>query len=206
MDVIEIAKTHNVEYVNPVEGEDRFAVFTYANALLMIEKIRYECFPIIAIEVYEKKGFRCNCVFTCKRKKDESMPQFTRRSCDEAIAYINNLSGDKDDYLFDISICSTFDNVPVEMSEGNNDLCEEYDTGWSQKQNLFAVLFADAIIAFCLNIGPSVGLGIFYISFVWGCISGILGLILLPFKKLRDIGFVLVVNTFLLPIIICLLL
>ena len=203
MNIIEIAKTHNVKYEIPVENNPGFVVFTYANALLMIEKIRYECFPIIAIEVYIKHGFSCNCVFTCKRKKDETMPMFTRRSCDEAIAYINNLSGDKNDYLFDIYICSTFDNVPVEETENTTG---DDDTGWSQKQIFFAVLFADAIIAFCLNIGPSVGLGVFYISFVWGCISGIFGLILLPFKKLRDIGFVLVMNTFLLPIIICLLL
>ena len=205
MDVIQIANIHNVKYEIPVEESPGFVVFTYENALLMIDKIRYECFPVAAIEVYIKRDFNFTCAFTCARRNGETMPQFTRRSCDEAIEYINNLNGDKNDYLYDIYV-GDFDNVPMELPEDNKELCEEDDMRWSHKQILFAVLFADAIIALCLNIGPSVGLGVFYISFVCGCISGILGLILLPFKKLRDIGFILLMNTFVLPIIICLLL
>ena len=70
-----------------------------------------------------------------------------------------------------------------------------------KKQILFSVLFADAIIAFCLNYGASIGVGIIYISLLWAGISGILGLMLLPFKRLRAIGHILVINVFLLPIV-----
>ena len=199
MDVIQIANIHNVKYEIPVEESPGFVVFTYENALLMIDKIRYECFPVAAIEVYIKRDFNFTCAFTCARRNGETMPQFTRRSCDEAIEYINNLNGGKNDYLYDIYV-GDFDNVPMEVSEDKKELFEE-DTRWSHKQILFAVLFADAIIAFCLNMGASIGLGIIYLSLIWAAVSGVIGLIFLPFKKLRDIGYVLVINVFLLPIV-----
>lgn len=208
MNIIEIAKTHNVKYEMPVENNPGFVVFTYANALLMIEKIRYECFPIIAIEVYIKHVFSCNCVFTCKRKKDETMPMFTRRSCDEAIAYINNLSGDKNDYLFDIYICSTFENVPVEVSENTTETSDD-DTGWSQKQIFLYVLGVDVIITLILYVlFPHDGfraIVFWFLAFMGTCATGVLGFAFLfnvdSSQRLKRIGKVLIANVIMFPVI-----
>ena len=129
MDVIQIANIHNVKYEIPVEESPGFVVFTYENALLMIDKIRYECFPVAAIEVYIKRDFNFTCAFTCARRNGETMPQFTRRSCDEAIEYINNLNGDKNDYLYDIYVGGFYD-VPMEVSEDNKEVWFDYGRGW----------------------------------------------------------------------------
>jgi hypothetical protein len=104
MNIEEIANTYNIQYIVMDEDCSPWICFTYPNALLIIEKIRYECYPIRAIEVYINtgKGYGFDCCFTCDRNNGESMPQFTQRSCDKAIEYINKLNGNKEEYLYDI--------------------------------------------------------------------------------------------------------
>lgn len=204
MDIIQIADTHNVKYEIPVEENPGFVVFTYENALSIIDKIRYECFPVAAIEVYIKRDFNFTCAFTCARRNGETMPQFTRRSCDEAIEYINNLNGDKNDYLYDIYV-GDFNNVPMEVPEDNKELCEEDDERWSYDKMFLYVLGVDVIISlisFCIFPHDGFRAVVFMIVAFWGaCVTGGLGLLFLFSDELRRIGKVLLANIIVFPVV-----
>ena len=209
MDVIQIANIHNVKYEIPVEESPGFVVFTYENALLMIDKIRYECFPVAAIEVYIKRDFNFTCAFTCARRNGETMPLFTRRSSDEAIEYINNLNGDKNDYLYGIYV-GDFDNVPMEVPEDNKELCEEDDERWSYEKIFLYVLGVDVIISlisFCIF--PHDGFRAIMFMFVafWGafitCVFGFYFLFSINSSpRLRRVGKAMLINVIMFPVVL----
>ena len=101
-----IANIYGIEYIILYEDCPGYILFTGSNALLMIERIKEECYPIRNIEVSKKKsnGYEFDCCCSFSRNNNESMPEFTNRSCVEAEKFIRKILKHEDNYLFELAI------------------------------------------------------------------------------------------------------
>lgn len=101
-----IADLHNINYIILYTDCPDYILFTAADAIRLIEKIRSECFPVCHIEVTkERKGkYDFDCSWECHRLCNESMTGYMQRSCNEAIEFVNKLSNIGSRCLFELDI------------------------------------------------------------------------------------------------------
>ncbi|MBR6197904.1 MAG: hypothetical protein IKQ72_09945 [Bacteroidaceae bacterium] len=100
-----IADMYGIEYV-ALDLEEIY--FAQNNAIRMIEKLRFECCPIIGVDVcllkdgYVEEFLMPN--LSTDRANNESCREYLLRSCDEAIEFIRNYPYKCEDLFYDICI------------------------------------------------------------------------------------------------------
>ena len=106
MNTKNFADLYNINYIILYTDCPDYILFTAADAIRLIEKIRSECFPVCHIEVTKecrgKYGFDCS--WECHRCHNESMPQYMQRSCKEAVEFVNKLSSVNEKFLFELDV------------------------------------------------------------------------------------------------------
>lgn len=107
MDAKKIAYIYNINYLVLYEDCPDYILFTEANAIKLIEKIREECFPVRSMEVSigDKNGkFEFGGFWECILEPKETMRMYVKRSCDEAIGFVKKMSGVVYNPLFEIYV------------------------------------------------------------------------------------------------------
>lgn len=107
MEAKEIADNFGISYIVLYEDSPNYIVFTNANAIKLIEKLREECLPVRFMEVSKedgKGGFKFSCCWDCPLESKETMRMYVKRSCDEAVKYINKISIVNDKCLYEIFV------------------------------------------------------------------------------------------------------
>ena len=98
MDAKKIADIYNISYLVLYEDCPDYILFTEANAIKLIEKIREECFPVRCMEV-GIEGF-----WECILEPKETMRMYVKRSCDNALGFIKKMSDAVNNPLFEIYV------------------------------------------------------------------------------------------------------
>lgn len=106
MTIQTIADTYNIPYIILYEECPAYIMFTADNTIRLIEKIQSECYPICFIGVDEEtKGkYDFNCSWECLRDNNETMPNYTKRSCSEAVEFVEKVTEVGSKLLFEIDI------------------------------------------------------------------------------------------------------
>ena len=107
MDAKKIADIYNISYLVLYEDCPDYILFTEANAIKLIEKIREECFPVRCMEVgiEDKNGtFEFEGFWECILEPKETMRVYVKRSCDNALGFIKKMSDAVNNPLFEIYV------------------------------------------------------------------------------------------------------
>ena len=104
MEIKKNADLCNVEYRLVYQDIPSCIVFDKENACVMIEKLRFECMPILGCDVYRMKNDNVEVLLPnlyIDKNNNESYPDFLRRSCNETMDFIINYPKYKNDIFFE---------------------------------------------------------------------------------------------------------
>ena len=108
MKIKEIADAYDVQYILLPPDKINSICFNRENACKIIEKLRFECCPILGCDVYKMgKGELPNFLFPnlyIDKFDTESYRDFLLRSCDEALNFVTNYPKYTNDTYFDLVI------------------------------------------------------------------------------------------------------
>lgn len=111
MKIKEIAEAYGVEYETLHPDVIHSICFKQENACKIIERLRFECVPILGCDVYRMKNGEVEEILMpnlCVNKSDnESCREYLLRSCDEALNFVKNYSqyiNDMNDIYFDLVV------------------------------------------------------------------------------------------------------
>lgn len=108
MKIKEIADAYDVQYVLLPPDIINSICFNRENAFKIIEKLRFECCPILGCDVYRmEKGVVPNFIFPnlyINKFDNESCREYLLRSCDEALNFVTNYPQNTNDIYFDFVI------------------------------------------------------------------------------------------------------
>lgn len=105
MSIKEIADLYNVKYVAVNPDQLPTVVFNKENAPIIIEKLRFECKPLLGCDVYRIKNGAITEVLLpnlyVNRNANESLTAFLQRSCNESLEFVTNYPQYTNDIFFD---------------------------------------------------------------------------------------------------------
>ena len=96
MKIKEIAEAYDVEYESIDPKIIHSIFFNQENACKIIERLRFECVPILGCDVYRMKDGEMAEILMpnlyVNKSEGESCREYLLRSCDEALNFIKNYS------------------------------------------------------------------------------------------------------------------
>ena len=108
MKIKDIADAYDVQYVLLPPDINNSICFNRENTCKIIEKLRFECCPILGCDVYRMKNgdveeFLMPNLYV-NRNDNESSRDYLLRSCDEALNFVTNYPKYTNDIYFDLVI------------------------------------------------------------------------------------------------------